>query len=279
MLNFGLAGRVVVVTGGASGIGLASVIALAADGARVAVLDANEAGVQKAVEQARAVSASPDGVTGAVIDVRDKAVLDVAAARVEEQLGPVNALIASAGVAGAGKAEDLTLDEWDHVFAVNVGGAFATCQAFARAMLARRAGSIVLLGSVDALGGQPGRTHYTASKHAIAGMVKNLAIEWGSRGVRVNGVAPNLVDTPMVQRGVPPRFIRDVVEDRTPLGRMARPEEIASASLMLLSDAASYVNGVMLALDGGLLAGPFTRRQGNDLGSRKLLEAGVYSED
>lgn len=95
-------------------------------------------------------------------------------------------------------------------------------------MLANASGSIVLLGSVDSLGGQPARTHYTASKHAVAGIVKNLAIEWGRHGVRVNGVAPNLVDTPMVRRGVPPRFIVDVVADRTPLGRIARPDEVAS---------------------------------------------------
>lgn len=279
MLNYGLADRVVVVTGGASGIGLASVLALARDGAHVAVLDMNEAGVADAVAQAREAARGAARVMGAAVDVRDAATLMDTASRVSAELGPAWGLIASAGVAGANRAEDLTLDEWNHVFAVNVGGAFSTCQAFGRDMMAQGKGSIVLIGSVDSLGGQPGRTHYTASKHAVLGMVKNLAIEWGRHGIRVNGVAPCPVDTPMVKRGLPPAFIANVVHDRTPLGRMARPEEVASASLMLLSDAASFVHGVMLPVDGGLMAGPFTRQQGADIGSKRLLEAGIYRED
>jgi NAD(P)-dependent dehydrogenase (short-subunit alcohol dehydrogenase family) len=146
-------------------------------------------------------------------------------------------------------------------------------------MLTRHIGSIVLIGSVNSLGGQPGRMHYTASKHAVLGMVKNLAIEWGRRGVRVNGIAPGPVDTPLIRRNVPPTFFASVFEDRIPLGRLARGEEIASASLMLLSDAASFVNGAMLVVDGGMTAGPFTRRQGADFGSRRLLEAGLYEEE
>lgn len=279
MLNYGLSGRVVVVSGGTSGIGLASALALARDGAHVAILGTNEERMAAAVAQVREAARDNAKVLGVIADVRDPAALTAAADMVAEKLGPVYGILASAGIGGAAKAEDLTLEELNNVFAVNVGGVLSTCQAFVRGMIERRSGSIVLIGSINSLGGQPGRMHYTASKHAVLGMVKNLAIEWGRHGVRVNGIAPGPVDTPLLRRNVPPTFFSRVFEDRIPLGRLARADEVASASLMLLSDAASFVNGAMLVVDGGMTAGPFTRRQGADMGSRRLLEAGAYSED
>ena len=152
-------------------------------------------------------------------------------------------------------------------------------QAFVPGMIERRSGSIVLIGSLNSLGGQPSRIAYTASKHAVLGMVRNLAIDWGRFGVRVNGIAPGPVDTPLLRRNVPPAFFLRVFEDRIPLGRLARADEVASATLMLLSDACSFVNGAMLPVDGGMTAGPYTRRQGADMGSNRLLEAGLYTED
>lgn len=279
MLNYGLSGRVVVVSGATSGIGLASAVALARDGAHVAILGTNQERMTDAVAKVREAGGGKSKVVGVLVDVRNPATLTDAAATVSAELGQVSALIASAGIAGAVKAEDMTLEELNNVLAVNVGGVLSTCQAFVRGMIERRSGSIVLIGSVNSIGGQPGRMHYTASKHAVLGMVKNLAIEWGRFGVRVNGIAPGPVDTPLLRRNLPPAFVSSVFEDRIPLGRMARADEIAGASLMLLSDAASFVNGAMLVVDGGMTAGPYTRRQGADMGSRRLLEAGVYSED
>src|SRR5689334_13014693 len=167
MMNFGLAGRVVVVSGGSSGIGLASSIALARDGAHVAILGTNEARMTAAIEQVRDAAGGNSKALGLIADVRDPAALTAAATSISSELGEVYGLIASAGIAGAAKAEDLTLAELNNVLAINVGGVLSTCQAFIRGMLARGSGSIVLIGSVNSLGGQPARMHYTASKHAV----------------------------------------------------------------------------------------------------------------
>lgn len=278
MVTYGLSGRVVVVTGGASGIGLSTVQALVRDGASVAILDLQRDKVDETVALSRDIA--PDGVRilGLTVDVQIKEDLARAASRIETELGPVSGLIASAGISGSCRSEDLPVDELNRIMSVNVTGTLLTCQAFVRGMFDRKCGSIVVVGSVASLGGQPGRLAYNASKHAVAGVVKTLAVEWGARGVRINAVAPGPVDTPLVQRGVPPSYFRNVYCDRTPLGRLARPDEIASVTLMLLSDASSFVHGVVVPVDGGLMAGPFTRNQGADMGSISLLEAGIYTE-
>ena len=172
-----------------------------------------------AVEQVRDAAAGNAKALGLIADVRDPAALAAAAASVAAELGDVYGLIASAGIAGAAKAEDMTLEELNNVFAVNVGGVLSTCQAFVRGMLARRSGSIVLIGSVNSLGGQPGRMHYTASKHAVLGMVKNLAIEWGRYGVRVNGIAPG----PGGHAAASPERAADVLRERLRRPHTARP--------------------------------------------------------
>ena len=277
-MNYGLAGRVVVVSGGTSGIGLATALAAARDGAHVAVLATNKERMDTAMVQLREAASVAAKVLGVVADVRDRAAVNQAAQRIATELGPVWGVVAAAGIAGASRAEQLTLEEMDKVFAINVGGVLSTVQAFFPSMKEQRSGSIVLIGSINSLGGQPARMHYTASKHAVLGMVKSLAIEWGRLGIRVNAIAPGPVDTPLLRRNVPESFFASVLEDRIPLGRLARADEIASATLMLLGDAGSFVNGATLVVDGGMTAGPFTHRQGADLGSRRLLEAGVYSD-
>jgi NAD(P)-dependent dehydrogenase (short-subunit alcohol dehydrogenase family) len=155
---------------------------------------------------------------------------------------------------------------------------FLSCQAVGRRLLAAGGGAIVNVASVNSLGGFAGRANYCSSKYGVAGLTSVLAIEWGRRNIRVNAVAPNGVDTPLVRRGIPPGFVSDVLENRTPLGRMARPEEISAVVLFLLSDAASYVTGAVVPVDGGLTAGFYTNRQGADLASAALLAGGVYTE-
>lgn len=275
MIDFGLKGQVVCVTGGASGIGKEVVKALAHDGARIGILDLRQEDIDTLVAEIQSLGVL---VVGHATDVRDAASTAAAIRNVESQLGPINGLVASAGISGAGKVEHLPVDEWNYVLGVNATGLLITCQEVGRGMIERGKGSIVAIGSIDGVSGHPGRAHYVASKFAVTGLVKNMALEWGRYGVRVNCIAPNLVDTPLLRRGMPQAFLEKVVVDRTPMGRIACPNEIASATLMLLSDASSYITGVALPVDGGLSAGFFTHQQGADLSSIRLLEAGVYTE-
>ena len=167
---------------------------------------------------------------------------------------------------------------WDLVVDTNLKGMFLSCQAVGKRLLAGRGGAIVNIGSVNSLGGFAGRANYCSAKFGVDGLTTVLAIEWGRRGIRVNAVAPNGVDTPLVRKGIPPGFLANVLETRTPLGRMGRPEEIAAVVMFLLSDAASYVTGAMVPVDGGLTAGFYTNAQGADMASASLLAAGIYTE-
>ncbi|GAW40291.1 Gluconate 5-dehydrogenase [Brevundimonas sp. SH203] len=274
MLNYGLKDRVVVVTGGASGIGLATARTLAHDGAVIGLVDLNATAVEAAVAELEALGAR---VLGVALDVRDEAALSTAATRFEVELGPVFGLVACAGIGGASPSLETPREDWARIMDVNVLGAFFSCRAFGRAMIARGAGRIVVIGSIDGLGAQSGRTAYVASKHAVNGLVKSLALEWGRFGLQVNCIAPTLVDTPLLRNAIPAAFV-EAVEDRTPLARIATADDIARPVVMLLSDASNYLTGVILPVDGGLTTSFFARRNGADLSSIRLLEAGLYEE-
>jgi NAD(P)-dependent dehydrogenase (short-subunit alcohol dehydrogenase family) len=275
LINLGFKGKTICVQGGTSGVGKAAAIMLAKEGAKVAITGQSEASVVAALAELRVFGPL---VEGRVVDTRDAVATGEAVAAFEAALGPVEGLLICAAISGSGQAEVLPLQEWEDVLSVNLTGAFLTAQAFGSRMIARQRGSIVLIGSTDGLGGQPSRTHYVVSKHGLNGLTKNLALEWGRYGIRVNSIAPNAIDTPMLRRNMPPRFLSEVIEDRTPLGRLAQATEIASAALLLLSDAASYITGAIVPVDGGLTAGFWTHRHGADYSSKKLLEAGIYEE-
>lgn len=273
-LSFDFTGQVVLVTGGASGIGRATVEALAAAGASVGIADL-QAGAAR--ELADELSRSGRRALALELDVRDAAATEVAVEQVEAQLGPIRGLVTAAGLSRPAPAEAMEESTWDLVVDTNLKGMFLSCQAAGRRMLAHGRGSIVNISSVNALGGFAGRANYCSAKFGITGLTDVLAIEWGRRGIRVNAVAPNGVDTPLVRNGIPPSFLHEVLENRTPLGRMSKPEEVASVVMFLLSDAASYVTGATLPVDGGLCAGFYTNRQGADMASASLLKAGVYT--
>ncbi len=274
MQNFGLKNRVIAITGAGSGIGRATALLAAADGAHVAVCDVN-------VESAAAVAqtARSHGVRAmeAAFDVADGSATRETIARIEAALGPIDGLVAAAGISRPGRAEALTEETWSRVIAVNLTGMFLTCQAVGRGMIARKKGAIVTIASGDAFGGHAGRAHYCASKYGVVGLSQTLAIEWGRHGVRVNSVAPGGVDTPLLRAGVPEDVVEGVMIDRTPMRRLATAEDQARASLFLLSDAASFINGAVVPVDGGFTAGYLTRWSGADYASNALLAAQAYA--
>jgi len=272
-MDYGIAGRVIVVTGGASGIGLAVVREAVRQRARVAVIDAS-------AEQAKTVlaelhAAKVDAVAE-VLDVRDGAACEAAIDRIERTLGPIDGAVASAGISRPEPARTMSAEGWDAVIGVNLSGIFRSVQPIGQRMVARKRGAIVNIASVDGFGGHAARSHYSASKHGVVGLTRSWAIEWGRDGVRVNAVAPGVVDTPLLRRNIPPEHIQNAMIDRVPLGRFSTAAEQAHACMFLLSDAASYISGATLTVDGGLTAGFFTRWNGGDFGSNALLEKGAY---
>lgn len=273
MLDFGLAGRVIMITGAGSGIGRQTALLAAGQRGRVVVCDANGDAANAISEEIR--SAGGDAFA-ATFDVADQQATEAAVQDVEIRFGPVDGLVAAAGISRPFKAEDLPLDVWSAVIAVNLTGVFISCQAVGRRMIARSKGAIVAIASGDAFGGHAGRAHYCASKYGVVGLVQTLAIEWGRHGVRVNATAPGAVDTPLLRGGVPSDFIEDVMIDRTPMQRLASADDQAMGCLFLLSEGARFINGVVLPVDGGATAGYLTRWSGADYASNALASKGVY---
>jgi 3-oxoacyl-[acyl-carrier protein] reductase len=234
-----LEGRTAVVTGGSRGIGKAIATELAGAGATVVV------GYRSGAEEAEAVAAEIGGraVQADVSEAED-------AQRLIDEAGDVDILVNNAGVTRDGLLARMSDEDWQVVLNTNLGGTFNTCRAAARGMMRRRGGSIVNVSSIVGLHGNPGQTNYSASKAGIIGFTKALARELGSRGVRANVVAPGYVSTRLTNEL--PEELRNAMLANTPLGRFGEPEDIAGAVRFLCSDAASFVTGEVLLVDGGL---------------------------
>lgn len=243
---------VAVVTGAGQGIGKATGHAFHAAGARVALLDVLAEPLAETVSEL----GPSDRVLSAVVDVSDRdavnRVMDEALAR----FGRLDALVNSAGIRGLGNVADIDLALWRHVHAVNLEGTLNTCQAFTRRMIAAgRPGAIVNLTSVAGLMGVPGRAAYVSTKHAIIGLTRELAMEVGRHGLRVNAIAPGMIRTAMTSTMLADPENEERSAALHPLGRVGEPEEIASAILFLCSDKASFISGTVLSVDGGYTAG------------------------
>ena len=241
--------RIVVVTGGASGIGRACCRVLAGKGWKVVVLDVNATGAEQ-------VAAQIGGVAGG-LDVGDERAVEAAAERVEREVGPVFGLVNSAGILAAPvPPEQLPIAEWDRVVRVNQRGTYVTSLAFGLKMAARGEGTIVNIASINAFRSMPFHG-YAPTKAAIVSITMNLAAEWGPSGVRVNAVSPGFTRSPALQAKIDSGE-RDVaaIEKATALRRLMEPEDSAYAVAFLLSDEASGITGVNLPVEGGWLVMP-----------------------
>jgi 3-oxoacyl-[acyl-carrier protein] reductase len=243
-----LDGRVALVTGGSRGIGAAICTELAAAGAEVAVNYARDASAATAVcDAVRAAGGSAHPVQGDVSTAEGAAAL---VAAVEGDIGPIAMLVNNAGITRDDLIMRLSDEDWRSVIDTNLGGAFFTCRAVARPMMKRRAGAIVNMSSIVGVRGNAGQTNYAASKAGLLGLTKSLAKELGSRGIRVNAIAPGYIATELTD--ALPEAARDAILGATPLGRLGEPEDVARAVRFLVSDAAAFVTGDVLAVDGGL---------------------------
>ena len=264
-----LAGRVAVVTGGGSGIGRAIARRFAAEGARVAIADLSREGTERVAAE---IAASGGTAIGVPTDVADSAQVDALFARVAREWQTVDVLSNNAGIGelspplrarleqaaleimgGArvslGVTSRLSDAEWRRMLDVHLFGTFACTRAALRIMEEQGRGVIVNMASVAGLAGIPGSAHYGAAKAGIIGFTKSVALEVGGANIRVNAIAPGLIDTPMTA-DIPP-MLRQLVLMRTPLGRSGAPEDIAAVALFLASDDASFVTGQVVSPNGG----------------------------
>lgn len=248
----GFANNIVLVTGGSSGIGLAVARAFAAAAATVVLTSRAQDRADAAAGEIRAAGGR---ATGVALEVRDPEAVNAVVDRVCADIGAPDIVVNSAGVAGAAATESLALAEWDRIVDTNLKGTFLVCQAAGRRMLERQRGAIVNLASITGIGAFPKRAAYCSSKAAVIMLTKVLAIEWADRGVRVNAIAPAVIRTEMNEKMIAAGHLDlTSIERRTPMHRRGETDEVAAAALFLASDAARYVTGSCLEVDGGWTA-------------------------
>ena len=246
-------GRVAVVTGAASGMGLAIARHFAAAGHRVGLLDFRGDAALRAAKELREKGAT---AMAAEVDVTDRRAVDAALAQVRMELGPIQIMVTSAGLDAFEGFTDITIESWERVLAVNLTGTFHCLQAAVPDMLAARWGRMVTISSSSAQSGAPRMAHYVASKGGVIALTRALALELAPHGITVNNIPPGMIDTPMLRRAesdgnvaklekIAPRVI--------PVGRAGTPEEIAATCGFLCSDEAAFITGQVIGVNGGMV--------------------------
>jgi len=242
--------RVAVVTGAASGMGLAISRRLADEGHPVALLDRDGDAVERAAGELRASGAR---ATAGTVDVADRGAVDTAVQHARDELGPIAIMVTSAGLDEFAPFTDIAPEQWDRMLAVNLTGTFHCIQACVPDMLAAGWGRIVTISSSSAQSGAARMAHYVASKGGVIALTKALALEYAANGITVNTIPPGFIETPMVHRAAESGGIPSVdkVAARTPVRRAGTPDDIAAACAFLCSEEAGYITGQQINVNGG----------------------------
>lgn len=246
--------RVVVITGGASGIGLGVSQLFARKGHPVAMLDLQDAALET---EAAALRAEGAKVLALRVDVSRREDIESAYAAIREQLGPIAIVVANAGISEGIPFRDIDVSMWQRMIDINLTGVFHTVQAAIPDMIEAKWGRIITISSQAAQSGAADRAHYAAAKGGVIGLTRSLAREFAGQGITVNTIPPSVVATPMAEQGIaagtfPPL---EVIAQHIPIPRAGTPDDIASACEYLASDGASYVTGQVLAVNGGMFIG------------------------
>lgn len=242
--------KVAVITGGGQGIGRATSLAFAREGAKVVVADMNEETGKAVVDE---IVSNGGQATFIQLNVSQAASVEEAMNKTVEWGGRIDVLVNNAGITKDSQLRKMTEDQWDAVIAVNLKGVFLCGKAAGIRMADQGGGAIINGTSISGLHGNFGQSNYTAAKGGLIAMTMTWAIELGPKGVRVNAVAPGWTDTPMLS--TVPEKVLDAVKNRTPLRRLASPDDIARAYVFLASDDAGFITGQTLTVDGGLTLG------------------------
>lgn len=242
--------RVAVVTGGASGIGLAVARRLAAGADRVGILDIDGVGAEQAAAD---IEAGGGRAIGCRVDVADRASVDAALDAVRAEYGPILIMVTSAGIAPFERFLDISPESWAHTIEVNLTGTFHCLQAVIPDMVAAGWGRIVTISSSSAQQGAPRMGHYSASKGGVIALTRSLAKEFGTKGITVNTIPPSMIDTPMSRHSQEVGDLPDtaMLAARIPVGRVGTSEDIAAAAVFLCSDDAGYITGQTFGVNGG----------------------------